>query len=86
MSNKKINGLITSFIAFAIIGTLNSCRDYHLNHQSKVGKVFDDIHKTLEFDNVFEPVDSIPEIDFDEKNSIIMEENHENNKKNTYNR
>ena len=56
IKNKKV--FVGSLIAFAIIGLFNSCQDYKLKQESKVGNIIKMNTEEITFDEIFTPAES----------------------------
>ena len=53
---------MTSALIFAVIGTLNACRDSRVKEENKPVKAIENSIKDINFEDVFTPVEEI-EID-----------------------
>lgn len=61
MKIKNFKFFLAGALAFAMIFTFRECKEYKVKQEQKKGEVKFKIEK-IEFDDVFTPVDSIPQI------------------------
>lgn len=57
MKIKNIRVFAASALVFAVIGVLNSCSDYKLNHQSKVSDGIKNKMESVTFEDIFVPAE-----------------------------
>lgn len=58
MKIKNLRVFATSALIFAVIGTLNACRDSKLNNQSNAVKTIQESIEDIKFEDVFVPVEN----------------------------
>jgi len=59
--NMKIkNGrvFLATFLAFTLIGTMNSCQDYKVKQESKTGNIIKITAEEVEFEDIFTPAET----------------------------
>lgn len=57
MKIKNLRVFATSALIFAVIGTLNACRDSKLNDQSNPAKSIQNSIENIKFEDIFVPVE-----------------------------
>lgn len=57
MKIKKLRVFTTSALVFAVIGTLNACRDSKINNQSKEIESFKNNLEIIKFEDIFAPLE-----------------------------